>query len=509
MQNPVDQLERLASGIPPAVWQTALAVASAALALYVAWQLKRGLATLGRRIATSGSPGEDILTVIAASIATGVSAQGMWRFAGDVLNFDGPLRFLLFAFIEVAMVTSAVRARRNMRETQSAGIDGAAVWALTGLSAVLSSMDARSLPEAVFRLAAPLVAAWLWERGMAIERRRATGLGGINWRITPERVLVRLGLAEARGRTTSEVDAHRRLTRVALAAKRARTLRQAGATGRKMRAALARLDRALDKAVEHTGLARDQVLQGSLLDQVTTLYGGASLLDLPSTPPWEHADHPAVTGMVRHSEAVMLAAALNLNTTARLGGPAALPVATGDRSATTPATGRDETGDHPAVADEPLPPSPEGRSWLATLALRSRPETRPVAESVGDHQAVAEPVADPVAEPVADSGVVATGRGGGRDRSRPDEQDKRRAVRFWIGRAKKGQPPSKRELADWTGFSETWALGCIQEARQTMINEGWVFDDKGAPTAPRPVAEPVATTPARATANGNVPGGEA
>ncbi|MFC7721562.1 hypothetical protein [Nonomuraea recticatena] len=173
-------------------------------------------------------PIEDILTIVAASIATGVSAQGMWRFSGDVLGLDGPLRLLLFAFIEVAIVTSAVRARRNMRENFSAGIDGIAVWALTCLTAVLSSMDARSLAEAIFRLAAPLVAAWLWERGMAIERHRIRGTGRINWRFTPERVLVRMGLAEVSDRTASEVDAHRRLTRVALAAKKARSLREQG-----------------------------------------------------------------------------------------------------------------------------------------------------------------------------------------------------------------------------------------------------------------------------------------
>src|SRR5690606_21121140 len=141
---------------------------------------------------------------------------GMWNFSGDVLGFDGPLRLLLFAFIEVAVITSAVRARRNMRENYSAGLDGAAVWVPTSLTAVLASMDSRSLPEAVFRLAAPLVAAWLWERGMAIERSRVTGRSRINWRITPERIFIRLGLAEVSDRTAGEVDAHRRLTKVAL-----------------------------------------------------------------------------------------------------------------------------------------------------------------------------------------------------------------------------------------------------------------------------------------------------
>ncbi|WP_343951318.1 hypothetical protein [Nonomuraea longicatena] len=237
-------------------------------------------------------PVEDVLTVVAACIATGVSAQGMWRFSEDVLGLDGPLRLLLFAFIEIAIITSAVRARRNMRENYSAGIDGIAVWVLTCLTAVLSSMDAGSLPEAVFRLAAPLVAAWLWERGMAIERHRIRGTGRINWRLTPERMLVRLGLAEVNDRNASEVDAHRRLTRVALAAKKAKALREGGAPERKVRAALAKLDKAMDQAVEHTGLAVDQTRQEALLAQIAALYNTSKLVDADPRVPWEQNHQP-------------------------------------------------------------------------------------------------------------------------------------------------------------------------------------------------------------------------
>ncbi|MEQ4719307.1 MULTISPECIES: hypothetical protein [unclassified Nonomuraea] len=258
-------------------------LALAFLVIRVAWRATTWL--FARYVARR--PIEDVLTIVAASIATGVSAQGMWRFSGDVLGLDGPLRLLLFAFIEVAIITSAVRARRNMRENFSAGIDGIAVWALTCLTAVLSSMDARSLPEAVFRLAAPLVAAWLWERGMAIERHRIRGTGRINWRLTPERLLVRMGLAEVSDRTASEVDAHRRLTRVALAAKRAKALREAGASDRKMRAALAKLDKAMDQAVEHTGLAVDQARQEALLAQIAALYNTTALIDADPRVPWE------------------------------------------------------------------------------------------------------------------------------------------------------------------------------------------------------------------------------
>ena len=261
------------------------------LVLRVAW---RALTWLVARY-VAPRPIEDVLTVVAASIATGVSAQGMWRFSGDVLGLDGPLRLLLFAFIEVAIITSAVRARRNMRENYSAGIDGIAVWALTYLTAVLSSMDAHSLPEAIFRLAAPLVAAWLWERGMAIERHRIRGTGRINWRLTPERLLVRLGIAEVSDRTASEVDAHRRLTRVALAAKQAKVLREGGAPERKVRAALAKLDKAMDQAVEHTGLAVDATRQEALLAQIAALYNTSALIDADPRVPWEpHADHHPV-----------------------------------------------------------------------------------------------------------------------------------------------------------------------------------------------------------------------
>lgn len=229
-------------------------------------------------------PAAKILTVVAASIATGVSAQGMWRFSGDVLGLDGPLRLLLFAFIEVAIITSAVRASQNMRENYSAGVDGIAVWALTVLTAILSSMDARSLAEAIFRLAAPLVAAWLWERGMAIERHRLTGRGRINWRLTPERMMVRLGLAEAADRTASAVDIHRRLNRVALAVIGVDAAVRSSA--RKQRAADGRLRVRIAEAVEHTGLATEPELQKTLLDLIDALRSGKALAARQAVARW-------------------------------------------------------------------------------------------------------------------------------------------------------------------------------------------------------------------------------
>ncbi|MFO7326309.1 MAG: hypothetical protein DIU62_011400, partial [Pseudomonadota bacterium] len=282
-----------------AVWGVRMAIRdAAALARYTIG----GMASLARAW-TTGRTTEDVLTIAAASIATGVSAQGMWRFFGDVLGLSGPLRLLLFAFIEVAVITSAVRAKRSMREKYSAGIDGIAVWALTCLSAVLSAMDTRSVAEAIFRLAAPLVAAWLWERGMALERRRATGLKGIHWRITPERILVRLGLADATDRTAEQVATQRMLTKVALAAHRARALRASGAREWRQRRASARLQRAYTRAAQHAGLARDTGLQEALAGEVAALYSAPALLEVAPASAWTRTH-------VQTSDAAVLAAEL-------------------------------------------------------------------------------------------------------------------------------------------------------------------------------------------------------
>jgi hypothetical protein len=494
------------ASVPDIVW----AAIAGVVTLFLLWQAKRA-------ITRAAMPGADLLTYLAAAIATGVSMQGMWHFFEVVFpDLPVPLRIALFAFIEIGMLASAVRARRNMRDSAeraktdplvrpSAGIDGTAVWVLTGLTAVLSSLEAASAPEFIFRLAAPLVAAWLWERGMAIERQRITGRTRINWRFTPERIMVRLGLAEANDRTASEVDAHRKLTRVALAAKRARALRDAGAKPKKVTAALAKLDKAMDRAVEYTGLARDRVMQAALLDQVSTLYGAPRLLDLTGQAPWENLDHPAVTGAMRDSEAVILAAALDRNTALR-GEVYPRPVATGDRSVTTDATGRgDESISATIPADGPSIVE-GGRSWLASLTPWSRPQPRPVTEPAPDRSQVAEPVAEVVAGEALEREVVATDTRPVADRKRPDDQDRRRAIRFWVGRAKKLNPPSKRDLADWSGFSETWALGCIQEARQQMAEQGWTFDDRGAPIPPSTVADSVAIIPAeQSSPNGSGP----
>jgi len=82
-------------------------------------------------------------------MATAVAANGMWRFFGFVLHFSGAERAAMFGSLELAVVTCAFRARRNMRSFGSAGAEGLAVWVLAGLSAVFAALDARSGAEAV------------------------------------------------------------------------------------------------------------------------------------------------------------------------------------------------------------------------------------------------------------------------------------------------------------------------------------------------------------------------
>jgi hypothetical protein len=134
-----------------------------------------------------------------------------------------------------------------------------------------------------------MVAAWLWERGMAVERRRA-GRSAIAWRLTLERVLVRLGLAEPTGRTVGDVAAGRSLARLARVAKRLRSLRAAGASERRQGRAAVRLDRAVERAVEHAGLACDPARQQELLAHLGVLYHAGRLADLDPRSPWTDGD---------------------------------------------------------------------------------------------------------------------------------------------------------------------------------------------------------------------------
>lgn len=237
--------------------------------------------------------------LLAAAIATAVSAEGMWETFGG-LGIPVPLRAATFAFIEIMTIQSARRAARSMRTDYSPGADGIAMWVLTCLSAVLSVSHEIGEPDTntavvLVRLVAPLVAAWGWERNMRLVRKRRLRQRReqrINWTITPERVAVRLGLAEASERTTPQVDARRRIAHVAQAVQTLAMLKAADAKPRKLARACKRLNRLMQEANEHAGLARNRELQAELKAEIGSLLGAANLARL-HIPAWWDEEPPA------------------------------------------------------------------------------------------------------------------------------------------------------------------------------------------------------------------------
>jgi hypothetical protein len=291
----------------PDPWMYGAAAGPLLLMAAVFW-LGRWTARRGRRRAplepgkpkTRTSKGD----LIAAAIATAVAAEGMWE-TFEALDMPIWLRAVTFAFIEVNVLQCARRARRTMQhklaeiaanrtpwEKASSGIDGIAMWVLTCISAGLSvahelTVDDPNAAVVLVRLVAPLIAAWGWERHMALERHAGGLRKAINWTVSLERVAVRLGIAEPAERSLTDVDVHRRLHRVAVAAARYEEVRAGGwrLLGARQRAA-ARLKGRLREAFEHTALADDPELQARLEAETAALTLAESFGGVPRRPFW-------------------------------------------------------------------------------------------------------------------------------------------------------------------------------------------------------------------------------
>ncbi|PPI89039.1 hypothetical protein [Nocardia nova] len=190
-------------------------------------------------------------TLFTAAIASAVAAQGMYVFFSQALGMPTPLLVMCFSFIELMVITSAMRARRSQIDTGSAGVDGIAMWVLTIASGILAATHADDTGTLLLRLMAPLIAAWGWERSMKLERRQLTGEDvGLNWRWSPQRLLVRWGIADPTDRTTAEVAVERRLADLARAADNVRLAQTTGRSARHERKMVQRLHRAIDKAAD-------------------------------------------------------------------------------------------------------------------------------------------------------------------------------------------------------------------------------------------------------------------
>jgi hypothetical protein len=193
------------------VWQPVAAGVVALLAVLVVWRMVLNSIRALRHFDLA-----DVITVLIAMATTVYAGAGNWKFLGSAMHYGPDLRAVLVCALEGAVVVEGLRSRKNIAEVGKAGADGVGLWVLAALSSVLAASASGSLQEALGRLAIPLVAAWLWERLLAPQRRARKALrqaSPIRWRITPERILVWLRLADSTDMDVSKVDAGRRVAR--------------------------------------------------------------------------------------------------------------------------------------------------------------------------------------------------------------------------------------------------------------------------------------------------------
>lgn len=240
-----------------------------------------GLAVAARRVRP-----DRLLAWIAAAIATGVSGTGMWVVADKALHLGGPLRGVLFGFAEIGLLSSAIRARRHHRAHGRGGPDAAAVWVIAAAAGAVSAMESSSVPEVMVRLCAPLLAAWLWHRGLDDTDGTSRAREAITMRLSIRRLLVALRLAEPGTVGLADVDRTRRLNAIVLAA-----LRHEDSTGR----ARARAARRLERAGRRARGNLDPAGIGHVRTMLAAVYGmrhGVSRAALADLTPWQPASPP-------------------------------------------------------------------------------------------------------------------------------------------------------------------------------------------------------------------------
>lgn len=282
---------------------------------------------------------DDFLTFVAAGVATSLAVVGMWRVFGDALGMTGPWRVALCAFLEIALLASALRARRSVITSGKAGIDGYAVWGIALLSGALASTESHGT-GAVVRFVAPLIAAGLWERGLHLARREAriTTKVPIAWKWTQERLAIWLGLAEPEARTTTDVAKARRLAgltraRLALAvleaAPRSKVLAAVTLRGVRSAMAAARLRNRTLAAVEHLRLGQDPAVMEAIRSTVAAVVNLPALTD-PATIGAPGTKKPGKSRMTAPYDPAAVPAQRAAVTTTRSGSMASERVGQGD-----------------------------------------------------------------------------------------------------------------------------------------------------------------------------------
>ena len=214
-----------------------------------------------------------------ASVAAGISAQGLTGFARDNMGLHGAWPYLLFLGLDGAAGVCAVLLTRRAARAESGLAPRLAVWGLVAASASFNFTHAPRRPAApeAFGLM-PVIAAILFEftlRELQLRAGRADRrLAALRWLHPAERVRVQLRLA-ADDHISAEAATRR--VRIDLAARRLYQLRRAllaqgraarpgGMAARRARLAEHRAHAALIRA----GFA-DQAIAAQVLRQVQVL----------------------------------------------------------------------------------------------------------------------------------------------------------------------------------------------------------------------------------------------
>lgn len=421
---------------------TVLAGAAVVVAVVAAMLFAHRLRRLGAHRATLVVA--NILTVLAAVLATMVSASGMWKFFTEILG-PTPLRYAFFCFIEVGLFASALLARaRLLRDPQNrSGVDGAAVWVFAALTASLSALDSDSAREVGLRLAAPMIAAWMWERALAAERSARVGRTNnrIRWSPAAEHLLVRLRLAEAQSRTVTDADHARKRARLVQARLRLHLLENKNNTPAwRLRRAHNTVIRRAMQATEHLGLAAVPQItteREAVQMHMATLYGFVQATS-PQAVVHLNAWNPADTAQNSATATISL---------------------TSHRVDTNPPSRPSTNGHRPqrnVVEDDIQPRCPTPAAVKAspdhggTAELRSKalPESRPSVRP----------------QPITD-GAMLNHDGGDRPASHPNthEETENSAVasmrRFWDAEVGEGRIPTGAELSRAAGVPPETGLG--------------------------------------------------
>ena len=214
-----------------------------------------------------------------ASVAAGISAQGLTGFARDNMGLHGAWPYLLFLALDGAAGVCAVLLTRRAARAESGLAPRLAVWGLVAASASFNFTHAPRRPAApeAFGLM-PVIAAILFEftlRELQLRAGRADRrLAALRWLHPAERVRVQLRLA-ADDHISAEAATRR--VRIDLAARRLYQLRRALlAQGRAARPGGMAARRArLAEHRAHAALIRagfdDQAIAAQVLRQVQVL----------------------------------------------------------------------------------------------------------------------------------------------------------------------------------------------------------------------------------------------